>query len=63
MVFEKVKKKYAICIICISLKEIPEPQGLASTFYHFEPDNNFAVRCMSGVDPGIKERVGQKTSS
>jgi hypothetical protein len=25
MMFEKAKKKYAICIICISLTDLPEP--------------------------------------
>jgi hypothetical protein len=43
-IFEKVKKKYAICIICVSLTHFPEPSSvLASMFYHFEPDNDFAI--------------------
>jgi hypothetical protein len=44
--FEKVKKKYAICIICVSLTDFPEPPSvLTSMFYHFEPDNDFAIGC------------------
>jgi hypothetical protein len=39
--FEKVKKKY---VICISLTDFPEPPSvLASMLYHFEPDNDFAI--------------------
>jgi hypothetical protein len=46
--FEKVKKKYAICIIFVSLTDFPElPLFLASMFYYFEPDNDYAIRCMS----------------
>jgi hypothetical protein len=41
IMFKKVEKKNAICIICISLTDFPEPpEGLASMFYHFQPDNN-----------------------
>jgi hypothetical protein len=47
MMIEKVKKKDAICIICISLTDFPEPSSaLASVLYHFEPDNDFAIRCI-----------------
>jgi hypothetical protein len=44
--FEK-KKKYVICIIWVSLTDFPEhPSVLASMFYHVEPDNDFAIRCI-----------------
>jgi hypothetical protein len=43
--FEKAKKKYVIFIIYISLTDFPEPPSvLASMFYHFEPDNDFAIK-------------------
>jgi hypothetical protein len=43
--FEKVKKMYAICIICVSLADFPEPSlFLASMFYHFEPDNDLNLQ-------------------
>jgi hypothetical protein len=36
-----------ICIICVSLTDFPEPPSvLASMFYHFKPDNDFAIRCI-----------------
>jgi hypothetical protein len=46
--FEKVKYTiYSMCIICVSLTDFPEPPSvLASMFYHLEPDNDFAIRCM-----------------
>jgi hypothetical protein len=45
--FEKVKKKYDICIICVSLTDFREPPSvLASMFYNFELDKDFAIRCM-----------------
>jgi hypothetical protein len=44
--FEKFKKNYAICLICVSLTDFPEPHYfLASMFYYFEPDKDFAIRC------------------
>jgi hypothetical protein len=46
-IFEKVKKKYAICIIWVSLTDFPEPPSIsASVFYHFEPNNDFSIRCI-----------------
>jgi hypothetical protein len=51
--FEKAKKEYAICIICISLTGFPElPSVLASMFYHFEPDNDFAIGCIPSACQG-----------
>jgi hypothetical protein len=43
--FEKVKKKYIACIICVSLTDFPEPSSdLASiSSIIFEPDNDFAI--------------------
>jgi hypothetical protein len=36
--FQKAKKKYVICLICVSLTDFPEPSSvLPSMFYHFEP--------------------------
>jgi hypothetical protein len=47
---EKVKKKYAIFIIWVSITDFPEPSlVLASMLYHFEPDNDFAI---TGLEPG-----------
>jgi hypothetical protein len=41
--FDKVEKKYVMCIMCVSLTDFPEPPSdLASMFYHFEPNNDFA---------------------
>jgi hypothetical protein len=49
--FEKSKKKYAICIIYVSSTDFPEPPlVLASMVYHFEFDNDFAIRCISISD-------------
>jgi hypothetical protein len=40
------KVKYAICIICVSLTNFPEPPTvLASIFYHFKLDSDFAIKC------------------
>jgi hypothetical protein len=45
--FEKVKKKYAICIIWVLVTDFPGPSSiLASMFFHFEHDNDFAIRCI-----------------
>jgi hypothetical protein len=41
--FEKVKKKYAICIIYVSLTDFPEPSSVLASS---EPDNDVAIRCM-----------------
>jgi hypothetical protein len=31
---------------CVSLTDVPESSSvLASMFYHFEPDNDFVIRC------------------
>jgi hypothetical protein len=41
---EKLKTNYAICIVWVSLIYFPQ-----SSFHHFEPDNNFAIRCMRAL--------------
>jgi hypothetical protein len=47
---EKVKEKYSICILCVSLTNFPEPLSvLAFMFYHFEPDNDYAIRCIQRI--------------
>jgi hypothetical protein len=47
-IFEKVKKKYAICIISVSLTDLQEPSSVsASMVYHFKPNNDSV--CILGV--------------
>jgi hypothetical protein len=46
MMFKKVEKSMPYAYV-YSLINFPEPSSVsASMFYHFEPDNDFAIRCM-----------------
>jgi hypothetical protein len=56
--FEKVKKKHVICIICVLLTDFPERSVVsAPMFFHFEPDNDFAIRC---IEHNIEGRIVNK---
>jgi hypothetical protein len=48
--FEKAKKKYAICIICILLTDFQEPLSV----YHFEPYNYFFNEWVAGTKKFLK---------
>jgi beta-galactosidase beta subunit len=62
--FKKVKKKYAMCIICVLFTDFPESLSvLTSMFYHFEPDNDFAIRCILKTKLGISKVVVKRKAS
>jgi hypothetical protein len=48
----KTLSKSMSCIICVTLTDFPEPSSvlLASMFFHFEPDNDFSIRCIINND-------------
>jgi hypothetical protein len=39
----KTSSKSMSCIICVSSTDFPEPSSVSVLFFHFKPDNDFAI--------------------